>query len=134
MSCIERKGGVKDIPFIAQYTTLFLEGFHDLLKSLPFIVIGWVYWIIKMVNYLSCIEGKGGLQDIPFIVQYTSLFLERFHDWLKSLPFIVIGWVHWILKRVNYLSCIEGKGGLQDIPFIAQYTTLFFFIYYKISF
>ena len=31
----------------------------------------------------------------------------------------------WIKKRVNYLSCIEGKGGLKDIHCSAQNEALF---------
>ena len=34
----------------------------------------------------------------------------RINDLLSPLPFIVISWDPWIKKRVNYLSCIEGKG------------------------
>ena len=34
----------------------------------------------------------------------------EFLHWLKVLFFFMIGWDDWINKRVNYLSCIEGKG------------------------
>ena len=30
--------------------------------------------------------------------------------WLNSLNFIIIDWYPWIKKRVNYFSCMEGKG------------------------
>ena len=37
----------------------------------------------------------------------------------------MIGSDPWIKKRVNYLSCIEGKGGLKEIHCIAQNVALF---------
>ena len=37
----------------------------------------------------------------------------------------MIGRVHSIKKRVNHLSCIEGKGGLKDIYCIARNGALF---------
>ena len=37
----------------------------------------------------------------------------------EFLPFIVISSDPSIKKRVNYLSCIEGKGGLKHIYCIA---------------
>ena len=37
-----------------------------------------------------------------------------YHDWREP----------WIKKMVNYLSCIEGKGGLKDIHYIAQIVDL----------
>ena len=49
----------------------------------------------------------------------------KFHDWLKSLPFIVFGWDPWIKKGDKYLSSIEGIGGLKDIHCIAQNAALF---------
>ena len=44
----------------------------------------------------------------------------------------MIGWDPWIKKIINYLSCIEGKGGLKDNHCIAQNDVLFV-DYYKIS-
>ena len=43
---------------------------------------------------------------------------------LNSYLFM-IGWDDWIKKRVDYLSWIEGKGGLNDICSITQNTVLF---------
>ena len=38
----------------------------------------------------------------------------------------MIGWDFWIKKRVDYLSCIEGKGvWIEDIHCIAQNDVLF---------
>ena len=37
----------------------------------------------------------------------------------------MIGWDPWIKKRVNYLSCIEGKGGLKDFHRIEQNSALY---------
>ena len=37
----------------------------------------------------------------------------------------MIGWDHWIKKRVNYLTFVEWKGGLKDINLIAQNNALF---------
>ena len=48
------------------------------------------------------------------------LGVQGFHIWLKSLPFIVIGWNPGIKKRVNNMSYIEWKGVLKDIHCIAQ--------------
>ena len=42
----------------------------------------------------------------------------RIHDWLKSL----------ISKRVNYLSCMQGNGGLKDIHCVAQNAALSVFL------
>ena len=39
---------------------------------------------------------------------------------------MMIDWDLRIKKRVDYLSCIEGKGGLKDIHCIAQNYVLFF--------
>ena len=38
-----------------------------------------------------------------------------YRDWLRSLN----------KKRVDYLSCIEGEGGLKDIHYSAQNAALF---------
>ena len=35
--------------------------------------------------------------------------------WPKSLYFIMIGLDPRIMKRVNYFSCMGGKGGMTDI-------------------
>ena len=42
------------------------------------------------------------------------------HDRLKLQPFIMIGSDPWIKKRVNYLSCTEGRGGGKNIHLSAQ--------------
>ena len=39
-------------------------------------MIDWDPWIKKMDNYLSCIEGKGGLKDTHFIAQNTALLVD----------------------------------------------------------
>ena len=60
--------------------------------------------------------GSGGLQGqrCPQKRLYTRAKLTcNFHVWLKYLPFIVIGWDPWTNERVNYLSCIKGKGGFE---------------------
>ena len=45
---------------------------------------------------------------------------------LANIPnFIVIGWDPWIRKRIDYLSCTEGKGGFKNIHCIAQNAALF---------
>ena len=44
----------------------------------------------------------------------------------KSVHFIMIGWDPWIKKRVNYLYCIEGKGGMRDIWRISTRQLVFF--------
>ena len=45
------------------------------------------------------------------------------HNWLKSQPFIMIGWDPWFKKSVDYLNCIEV--GLNDIHCSTQNTALF---------
>ena len=49
----------------------------------------------------------------------------------KPLHFIMISWYHWIKKKVNHLSCIEG--GLIDICCITHNLALCLFLYDKIS-
>ena len=39
-------------------------------------MIDWGPSIKKMVDYLSCIEEKGGLKDIHCIAQNTALFVD----------------------------------------------------------
>ena len=51
-------------------------GFHDWLKSQPFIVIGCNSRIKKRNNYLSCIEGKGCLKDDHCSAQTAGLFVD----------------------------------------------------------
>ena len=51
--------------------------------------------------------------------------------WLKSQPFVVIDWDPWIVKRVNYLSSLEGKGGLKDIHCSAICWSIIKYIFYK---
>ena len=46
-----------------------------------------------------------------------------FHDWQNNR----------IKERVNYLSCIEGKGSLIDLHCIAKIPH-YLFLYYKIFF
>ena len=45
----------------------------------------------------------------------------------------MIGWDLFIKERVNYLSCIEGNGGLKDITLLHKMPR-YLLIYYKISF
>ena len=46
------------------------------LAKIPiFIVVGWDPWIKKSVNYLTCIEGNGGLGELHCIVQNAALFV-----------------------------------------------------------
>ena len=52
-------------------------GIHVWLKSKLFIVIGWYPSIKKMVNYLSSIEGKGGLKDIHSSALNAALFVDQ---------------------------------------------------------
>ena len=51
---------------------------------------------------------------------------------LKSRPFIVTGWDPWSKKRVNYLSCIEGKGVLETFTVVNK-IKLYLLIYYELS-
>ena len=53
--------------------------------------------------------------------------MEREHqiDWLRSQPFTVIGLDPRSKKRINYLSCIEGKRGGKDILRRAKNAALF---------
>ena len=45
----------------------------------------------------------------------------------------MICWDHWIKKRGNYLSCLEGKGDLKDTAVLHKMPRCLF-IYNKISF
>ena len=45
----------------------------------------------------------------------------------------MIGWDVSIKKRINYLRCIEGKGGLIDICVLHKIPH-YLILYYKISF
>ena len=63
---------------------------------------------------------------------YTRGTLRSPH-WLKSQPFIVIGWDPWSKKRGNYLSCIEGKGVRKTFK-VVQKMSGYLLIYNKISF
>ena len=40
-------------------------------------------------------------------------------------PLIMIGWIHWTKKRVNYSGYIESEGGMMDICWITQYYAAF---------
>ena len=55
---------------------------------------------------------------------------------LAKIPtLIVIYWYHWIKKRINYLSCIEGKrGGVWKTFTVLHKMQRYLLIYYKISF
>ena len=50
-------------------------------------------------------------------------------------PLLMIGWDYWIKRIGNYLSCIEGKGGLKNLWTFALLHKLprYLFLYYKIS-
>ena len=52
-------------------------------------------------------------ETISFII--ISLF------WLKSLPLSRFSKILELRKRINYLSCIEGKGGMRDICIISKF-------------
>ena len=39
-------------------------------------MIGWDPWDMKMVNYYSCIEGKGDDKDIQCNAQNAALFVS----------------------------------------------------------
>ena len=54
--------------------TILVYGFHDCLKFILFFMNGKDDWIKNRVNYLSWIEGKGGLKDIQCIAQNAALF------------------------------------------------------------
>jgi hypothetical protein len=62
----------------------------------------------------------------------TSI-VKGFPNWLKSQPFIVIGWEPWSKKRVNYLSCIEGKGVVTTCSVVYKMPRSVL-IYYKLYF
>ena len=51
----------------------------------------------------------------------------------KYLHFIKICWDPWIKKRLNYLSCMEGKGVWKTFA-VYHNSTLQLFLYCKISF
>ena len=57
-------------------------------------------------------------------IRISPLAKIRFHDWLRG----------WIMKRVNYLCCREGKRDLINISYITQNAALLIFIRLKISF
>ena len=50
------------------------KGFHNWLKFFYYIMIGWDQRIKKVVDYLSCIEGKVGLIDIWCVTQNAGEF------------------------------------------------------------
>ena len=52
---------------------------------------------------------------------------------MAKIPiFFAIGWDLWSKKKVNYLSCIEGKRGGKDIHWSAQNAALFVDLTYNI--
>ena len=76
------------------------------------------------------------------LVDWLTVWEKRFYtrgslrgigiyDWLKFLPFIVIGSDPWIIKRVNHLSFIEGVWKTFTVLHKMPHYLL---IYYKISF
>ena len=84
---------------------------------------------LTLAFFLICLSPTW-FTPLPLYEKFDSTLekhkeLYVFQDWLKSLPFIVVGWDPWIKKTVNYLSCIDVKVGLKDIDCIAQNTALF---------
>ena len=59
--------------------------FHNLLKLLPSFMIGLVDWTKKRVNYLSCIEGKGGLIVICCITQNAVIFISLLKNLFRNI-------------------------------------------------
>ena len=87
----------------------------------------------SMRTHYAYMQGKFNLSYNPILFDlynekrfYTRGTLReiRVPDWQKSLNFNINGWDPWIKKRVNYLSCIEGKS-MKDIDCIAQNAALF---------
>ena len=75
---------------------------------------------------MPCFLHSPNLEEKRFYTRGTlSIEYRGFHDWLKSLFFIVIDWDPWIKKMVNYLSFIIGTGGLKDFHCSAQNAALF---------
>ena len=60
--------------------TLTSKGFPNWLKFQPFFMVGWDPWSKKMVNYLSCIEGKGCGKDIQCSAQNAALFVPLLYN------------------------------------------------------
>ena len=68
---------------------------------------------------------------------YTRRTLRSFRilRLAKSQTLILIGWYPWSKKRVNYLSCIEGKvEGVVKIYRVVHKKLRYLLIYYNISF
>ena len=74
-----------------------------------------------LYTYIFNFFFKANTFSLTSISHTLSLFLQKrftlekqssslgFQHWLKSNHFIKIRWYPWIKKRVNYLSCREGK-------------------------
>ena len=63
--------------------------YRDLLRNVELkngLIIKWVNgsnpWSKKRVDYLSCVEGKGGFKDIQCIAQNAALFVDLYLEYL----------------------------------------------------
>ena len=53
-----------------------------------------------------------------FSIAHMISHMIRIPDWLKFQLLIVISSDHWIKKRVDYFSCIEGKGMVKTFTVV----------------
>ena len=59
-----------------------------------------------------------GLSNLIF---YFLFLAKEIFNREKSLHFIVNEWDPWIKKMIDYLSFIEGKGGMKDFCWISKF-------------
>ena len=63
-----------------------------------------------------------------FIILQKRFYTKGTIRAIRISRFIVIGWDPWSKKRVNYLSCIEGKGALKIFDLVTKYRAIFWSI------
>ena len=105
-------------------TTFAIAKLEDILRAHQ-----KLFWILDVQIFFSLVVlslSEINRMVLIIIITLYKVWQKRFHTrgtlrsirfsyWLKSQPFIVIGWDPWINKKGNYLSCIEGKSADIDI-------------------
>ena len=62
-------------------------------------------WSLSLAKQILKKRNNPLYKDFTIALAKSPSTLSNYHDWMSP----------WIKERVNYISCIEGKGGMKDI-------------------